>query len=451
MAKFTQQFFQPGWWNVGGKPMRFTKGELSDRCDNTDTFIQANPAGGVPIFPKHPTAGSIEGGPRLADRDARDCLGWVDSTRIDAAGKCHVTYDIQDAKTIQGINNGSIRFSSPEFSASDHVDAKGRNYGRIFRHFSMTPAPRNREQGQITPMQFSEGCIQFSEDDFMGTTKKAAQEKAAQFADDEFKKKANETAEVAEAIDETVDESVDTSPVTPNADEQPTNDTEVTDAGGHPDQQALNALTLRIQEEMGIELPENADAIAVLTAILNMAKAKREAAAELSGDLEITEEPNVAQFSEEANAMIDALKDQCSTLKAEKAVSQHAKNLAAVNASIETAKIPKRLKSRLVERANALQFSEDGQEEPTLTIKEALALYEECFPKSLQFSEDDVEDVEHPDGDNFFKEPGAEQTDEEADKAADEQIERSGFSGTGFSGRSSAYSRDYSKDAVATS
>ncbi len=429
MAKFTQQFFQPGWWNVGGIPRRFTKGELSERCANTDRFIQSNPAGGIPLFPAHKPAGSQEGGPRLSDRDSRDCTGWLHGVSMDSDGKCFLQVDVGDPRTAEGIENKTIRFTSPEMSGGDYVDSKGKNWGPMFRHIATTASPRNREQGPITPMQFSEGCIQFSEDDFMGTTKKAAAEKAAQFADDQFKKKADETAQVAEAIDESADESTDVSPTSPNADELATNDTEVEVANEHPDQQTLNSLVVKIQEIMGIELPENADAIAVLTAILNMAKAKKEAAAELSGDIELTEEPNVAQFSEEATAMIDALKEQNATMKAEKAVALHSKNLAGVNAAIATAKIPKRLRTRLAERANALQFSEEGKEEPTITIKEAIALFEECIPASItQFAEGDVAEDEHPEGDDFFKEEvSKDETAKQAGKAADEQLARAGI------------------------
>ena len=446
MAKFTQQFFQPGWWNVSGKPMRFTKGELSDRCDNTEAFIQANPAGGVPIFPKHPAVGSVEGGPRLADRDARDCLGWVESTKIDGEGKCHVTYDIRDQATITGINNGTIRFSSPEFSAGDHCDAKGRNYGKIFRHFSMTPAPRNREQGKIESAQFSEDCIQFSEDDFMGKTKADVDEKAAQFADDELKKKQS----VVDAIDKAADteEAAEPEPESPiptrNADELPTNDTEVEVDGEHTDQQTLNGLTLQIQEIMGIVLPENADAVAVLTAIVNKAKADKEAAAALSGELEVEEEPSVAQFSEEGQAIVDALREENVALKAKGAAESLVKHRASVTAAIATARIPKRMKSRLSERANALQFAEGGEEEPTLTIKQAIALFEEGIPSSIQFAEEDVAEVDHPEGEAFYEKEGAEQTDEEADRAADEQIANSGFGGGGFTGGTVEYVRDYS-------
>ena len=436
--KFTQQFFQPGWWNVNGSARRFTKGELSDRCDNTDAFIQANPAGGVPIFPSHPTAGSDAGGPRLADRDARDCLGWVDSTRIDAAGKCHVTYDVQDQRTIDGINNGSIRFSSPEFSAAEHIDSKGKNHGKIFRHFSMTAAPRNREQGPITSLQCSEDCFQFTEDDFMGTTKKDVEEKAAQFAHADDPKKLTDNPGDTVAVEE--------ANPTPNADELPTNDAEVAVADEHPDQSALNGLVTQLQDVMGIMLPDGADAIAVLTAILNTAKAKKDAEAVVSGDLDIQEEP-VAQFSEAATAVIEALEEKNRVLNVDRLAASLVKHRASVTAAISTASIPKRLKSRLAERANSLQFSESGEEEPVLRIQEAIALYEECIPKSIQFAEGDVDEAEHPDKTFFDKgADGGEESDASADKGVDEQLKSTGFDGSGFSGKSPAFERDFARD-----
>ena len=452
MAKFTQQFFQPGWWNVGGKPMRFTKGELSDRCDNTDEFIKANPAGGVPIFPKHPLAGSVGGGPRVADRDARDCLGWVDSTRMDAEGKCHVTYDVQDQRTIDGINSGTIRFSSPEFSTHDHKDSRGRNFGRIFRHFAMTAAPRNREQGKITSAQFSEDCIQFSEDDFMGATKKdveakAAEEKATQFAhDDETKKKipeelAAETlapaeTEVSAIAEETASE------------EPPTNETETKVSSEHPDQQVLNGLTMQIMELSGIVLPEGADTVALLTAIANKMKADKENADALSGDIKIEEEP-VAQFSEEATAVIEALQGRIAASDAKEAATAMAQHRADIVATIATAKIPKLMKSRLTGHAASIQFAEGGEEEPRFTVAQVIELVSDCIPASLtQFSEETAVEEEHPDAEEGFFKGGdgpAEESDEEAEKGVDEQLERSGMGDSGFGGKSKTYSRDFTK------
>ena len=454
--KFTQKFFQPGYWNTNGSPRRFTRKELSEYCRNTQAFIDANQGGGIPIFPVHASPGTPEGGPQLSKQDARDNVGWVEGVRIDAAGDCWADYDVVDGRTAECIDSGAIKFTSPEFGAIDHVDSKGKSWGRMFRHMATTATPRNREQGPITSLQCAEDCFQFSEDDFMGKTKKEADDKTkadAQFAEDEAKKK---LAELSEApTNETPAEEPEVTPETPADNEPPTNETEVeveVESEATPEiapdnAQTINDLVMRIKEISGIILPPEADAVATLTAIVNMlAEKQRAELASETGLPEVTEEAPVAQFSEEQRALWDAQNNELASLRAEKAAGVTAHKRAELSMQINAARAPKRLKDRLNGVLGAVQFSEGGggTEEPTFTVGQVLAMVHESLPKSMQFDEDEVGEVEHPDGDKFFKEgDSTEETEAEADAAASEQLSRAGMGEGGFSGASSEYRRSF--------
>lgn len=432
MAKYSHKFFQPGWWKVGGTLRRFTRTELAKRCENTDSFVKANPSGGVPIFPKHPSAGSIDGGPRLRDRDARDNVGWLEGCRIDSKGGCWADYDIADKATVDGLENGTIRFTSPEFSAKNYEDRSGKDWGPMFRHMAMTPAPANRNQGQITPMQFDEDCIQFCEEDFMGTTKAEAEKKAAQFADDEDKK--------------------ETSPPTPNADKQPTNDTEVTVATDNEDDEQIAELVEMLRTETGIELPGNSSTRDLLIALLNMVITERRVKTETTGELPVTEEAP-QQFSDEAQAVINAKDEQIRAMQAKEQAGQLRTRRAKVSAAISAARMPPRAKALLATQATDLQFSDEGAEEPRFTVQQVISIFEDGMPKALQFDDTDVKDVaeeEHPDGKQFFDPANdtGEETDEQADAAAAEQLANAGYGDGGFSGRTAKFSRDYSDAAT---
>ena len=462
--KFTQKFFQPGYWNANGAPRRFTRKELSEYCRNTQAFIEANQEGGIPIFPVHASPGTPEGGPQLSRRDARDNVGWVEGVRIDAAGDCYADYDVLDERTAECIGSGKIKFTSPEFGAVDHVDSKGKSWGKMFRHMATTATPGNREQGPILSLQCSEDFYQFSEDDFMGKTKKEAEAKVeenVQFNEDEAKKRLAELSE-APTNDDTGDAETSSTETT-DTDELPTNEPEVDvepepavepEVDAVPDNaQTINDLVMQIKEISGIILPPEADAVATLTAIVNMLAEKQRAEVASNGGLpQVTEESPVAQFSEEQQAMWDAQQGELATLRAERNAGRMAVKRAEIESDINQARAPKRLKTRLAGILGAVQFSEDGDcpELPTFTIRQVLALVHDAYPKSMQFDEADVTEAAHPEGDKFFnKDDSTEETDEEADKAVDEQLNRAGMGEGGFSGNSSSYRRSYSEQPAA--
>lgn len=458
--RFTHKFFQPGYWNVNGSPRRFTRKELSEYCNNTQAFIDANQDGGVPIFPVHASPGTPEGGPQLSKQDARDNVGWVEGMRINSAGECFADYDVADERTAKCIDNGTIKFTSPEFGAVDHVDSNGKSWGKMFRHMATTATPRNREQGPITSLQCAEDCFQFSEDDFMGKTKKEADDKAktdTQFAEDEARKKLEELSEAptseppAKEEAEPVAENPESEPEVP-----PKNETEVEveDGSDNSEDAEVNAMIVRLVELTGIELPPMASRKEVLTAIINREVTKQEADAAMKGDLPgVTEEAPIAQFSEEQQALWDTQNTELVALRAEKAAGRMAVKRAGMEATIRSARAPKKMKDRLIGMLGAVQFSEDGEgaEEPMFTMQNVLALVHDSLPKSMQFGETDIAEAAHPEGDKFFKEgDSTDESDAEADKAVDEQLANAGMGGEGgFSGDSTEYRRSFGEQPAA--
>jgi hypothetical protein len=94
-------------------------------------------------------------------------------------------------------------------------------------------------------------------------------------------------------------------------------------------------------------------------------------------------------------------------------------------------KLPRGLRERLCEFVETLQFSADAQSEPVVPVAEAVSMIEAAVPEHLQLDdEEELEVSQHPRGEDFFRGPASQMSDEEADRIAAEQLAASGFGPT---------------------
>jgi len=90
-------------------------------------------------------------------------------------------------------------------------------------------------------------------------------------------------------------------------------------------------------------------------------------------------------------------------------------------------KLPKGLRDRLNAFAEKAQWSEDGREQPTLRVSDALAMLEEAIPDRFVLAADHLRQGEHPSGEAFFTGDARQMTDDEAQRIASEQLANTGF------------------------
>lgn len=177
---FEQTFLLPARYRVAPGEFRdFSDSDIKEYVENTRKML----AGGlsVPVFPEHAPPGSPEGGPQFAERegkkipehvaqhlmqrgiqpvqfeDALKNVGWLSDIRWNPqTGAGWYAVEITNPEYANGIKNGSIRFSSPEFREG-YTDGLGRNFGRTIAHIALTPRPRSPLQGHLKPVQMGEG------------------------------------------------------------------------------------------------------------------------------------------------------------------------------------------------------------------------------------------------------------------------------------------------------
>lgn len=327
--------------------------------------------------------------------------GWLKKVLVEDDGAIGWEFDGVPPEIEKGVKDGSIKFTSPEFRFN-YKSADGFYEGPIIRHVAFTPLPKVHDQGAMS-LAMSEGVCIFSEDDFDGPP-----------GDD--KKPDGDKGKSDKPDDKNPDMPANTA-----------------------DDKQLEAVLAHLRTD-GYGLPDDTDASnlveRLLTSCLTKQAAKQQAEAEKAEKEEDEDPPetkdsqNSMPFSEEeitaatpalqakyrkANESAKAAAAQAIQFSEERAATKRKEAAAAVKA----AKLPPALKKNLlgmVEDSNVVQFSEEG-EQPTLTIQRAASLFAEAIPPSLQFDESEAKDVDHPDGEKFFKGDGP-PSDEEAEAIA---------------------------------
>lgn len=394
MAKVTQRrAFAPGVYSG----FVFTEDSLADFVAGTRKAIEAGIS--IPVLKRH--APLAAGDSETVQFAATDGAGELTGVSQNEDGSLDLEFDIRDEETLKGIKSGSIRFSSPEFRRR-YSDSTGRYFGTVMRHVALTPFPRNPHQGPMA-VAMSEAspadCFQCSYEGPMD--------------DDEKDIKASEADDSA-APAETVDP-----PKNPDSPPKATDKTKL-------------AALVEGFGQLGLVLPSDFDisadnAVDLLVTAVNTALKAKETEPEPEPEApEVKDEPAAMPFSEfELAALPPAKRAAIQRMQQDAlqfAEERQKRVRSEAEAALLTSKLPKGLKDKLAARLNSVQFSEAGKELPTLTVQEAASLFSESLPPSLAFDESAVIEEAPPKG-----LMGAAQTDEDAEREAEEQLLRTGY------------------------
>ena len=263
---------------------------------------------------------------------------------------------------------------------------------------------------------------QFSLDQYLGekmpktrrsrVSRKRGLAENVKFADDDRLKKpynGNGEDDLAEAVADNDGGEEDVSP----GDEAPPSEIpdEPTESLDLSAQQKIGERVLADLEKAGIAPPEGVDPVsdpvsflAQLCSALRqraMDEAKSEEDANDDDDpLNVSEEGNVAQFSDHPDPTVRALAEQ---VEAHTRVIRHnrrERGVAVMRSKIQGLRLPPRLKRELLAEAATVQFSEKGT--PTKDVLAKGQQFAKHIPDHLAFDEEPVE-AEHPDGTEYFK------------------------------------------------
>ena len=156
----------PGKYRVGPTTTTELSGrELAGFVADTNAMLRKGLH--VPVWKQHKPINSIEGGPQFSrdDIDSTDSVGWLKGVSLGPNGGISWEAEITDSEAARKIEEGSIRFSSPELKW-DYVDGRDRNHGNVIRHLALTPTPRNPDQGEMVIAMSGDGesidCLQLS-------------------------------------------------------------------------------------------------------------------------------------------------------------------------------------------------------------------------------------------------------------------------------------------------
>lgn len=313
--------------------------------------------------------------------------GWLKKVLVEDDGAIGWEIDAPPPEIEKGVKDGTIKFTSPEFRFN-YRSADGKYEGPIIRHVAFTPLPKAHDQGALT-LAMSEGVCVFSENDFDGPpdADKGGDGDKEKTGDPPAKEKNPDSP--PKATDKTKMEAL---------------------------RECFSVLGAELTSDWTWEKEGAQDEL--LAALKTLAKAKQEQETEQDDpeEPETKDSQNAMPFSEEDIAAMPAAQ-QNKARKANETAKAHAEQVLQFSeersatkrkeaaAAVKSARLPPALKKQLlgmVEDSNVVQFSEEG-EQPTLTIQRAASLFTEAIPPSLQFDESDAKDIEHPDGEKFFK------------------------------------------------
>ena len=412
-----QKALKPDKYLVNGELRTYTAADFQRYANDTNKAISEGFS--IPLLEKHVPVGTAGDGPQKLDasnpgqESGLINRGWLKGLEVDNDGWLIPEFDITDPDVAKGIENGSIKFTSPAF-IDNYVDGHGRQFGDITRHFSVTAKPRSQNQGPFVPVEFSEmatttnrNAVEFSLDDI---------------ADDKEKPEGDKGPE------ENSDPSPEPEAKNPDMPAKATDKTKV-------------AAVIACMSQLGAELPSDFDfasdsAIDILLAALKtLAKSKSEAEQkpEEPEAPETQEAQAPVQFSEDElsklpPAIAAALRER-ETLRKKAVEFAEEKATFARNKSLSDLKamqLPPGLSSKLVSRLEAVNFSESG-EPATLTVLEAAKLFRDSIPAGVLFDEGDTTESAPPEGgEKFFRGEGPPTT-EEAKKINDEWDQAIGY------------------------
>jgi uncharacterized protein (UPF0147 family) len=305
--------------------------------------------------------------------------------------------EVPDADA-SGIESGRLVYTSPELRPR-FVDSQGRDSGPVIAHVALTRRPRNRNQAPLARVEANDvavprhsisktqplpespiqGVLHMSQAVTLGEVgRETASDVASELENDTASERAVETASGV-----------------------------VTEAQGESASAAVNDAENETASETASEVASD-DSVAPYVPA---------AEASLDGDAERDEPGN--ESSEGAGETASGAQDD----EAPQRELHRAEYRQQLTRRILTSqKLPRGLRERLVSAVEAVQLSDDGSEEPTLRVSDAVAMIEESLPPQLALAADELQRPGHPHGEAFFTGDALNLSDEEAARIARDQL-----------------------------
>jgi hypothetical protein len=406
MPIFEQVILTPNRYHIGGGRFRdLTKDDLAEYVQGTQEILDSGIRISVPS--EHPLPGTPEGAPIEEESpqfaDAIRNAGWLKTIRQEKDGSVVAQYEITSSQYADAIRDGSIKYSSPELREG-WLTGTGKKFGRCFTHFALTPKPRNDEQEPL------EEVAQFSLAEIVPTSKTKQKVRAMlgslgvkvpRGPIDLDSSELEQTADtLAKAVALSGVQFAEVAPKSKQGSDGPPQNPEQSQVDENPDMptptsnSGVNEAIIAHLSELGVELPSDfdlAEDFRVLLAALKTASAAQRKSEEEKQEDEkstpnIEEEPMPAgsQFSEEVKQTI-AKKDEL--------LAKYQRN--ELKGAVESCRLPGAGR-KLAEKLETVQFSDEGQEEPTLTITEVVALINEAIPETMTFAADEAQEAKPP-------------------------------------------------------
>lgn len=397
MADFWKDILWPGVHSTSQGTREFSQQDIEDAYASSRTMFKNEIQ--PPLTYEHPPNDDPEGEPQsrrdLEAARAKHTAGWARASRI-KDGRLQFLFRVPDEDAVKRIENGTVKLVSPAIKKlwkKGHLTLKN-----AIKHVAITNKPHNWVQGPFEPVLMSEHD-----------------------GDDELWLSYQEDEEMAD--DERTEDSSDGEGADGGAGNPDLNDR-------NPDQQKLEAVLVLLDEVAGVSLPADTDMDSMLDALLTGLKtakavnAKRDAERktdEGDGDIALEDNLDGVAMSEQENAKLTAMRQRLADQQ-KASIANTIKGMAK--------RVPKAVLDRLTERADTIQMSDEGEEEPSMLLSEVVELLDSSMTNDIteQLSEG-AEEGDHPSGDEF--ETGGGPTDEEMDAINDEYCDKpeSGYLG----------------------
>lgn len=161
---------------------QFTADRLREFVDGTNKAIAAGVP--IPLLKRHaPINASDDDTEQFANSD--EGAGWITKVELEPeTGAIAWEATVPDS-VVKAKEEGTLKFTSPEFRPHYECEKAGVYTGPVIRHFAFTPKPGNPHQGAIETVALEEqvGCFQFSEEDYEGPVKAYEEGEAEAFGE----------------------------------------------------------------------------------------------------------------------------------------------------------------------------------------------------------------------------------------------------------------------------
>lgn len=345
-----------------------------------------------PFLLEHAPPNSPEGSPvnksKWDDKanKVRNGAGWVKRALINENGQMGYEIDVRDEQVAKGLNDGSIKFTSPELR-KQFVTGDGEVIPYVLAHVAATHTPRNPQQATSETIAMA---MQFSIEEM--------EKDDAVLASDEDKMGDGEAEAGKDGSNE--DESKET------PEKEVSEDSGVVAISMH---QSVYDSLIGMLKNKGLALPDDVTPETFGPAML----------AAMSGVNADASDATVVEESPPVQYSLDSINDARLPKLLSRAIKTEAES---IRNGIKSIKIPG-LQKALEKHTGTMQFSADAEELPTLTLGQVVKAVNDSIPEALnklltnnaeQFSVADHPDNEFLNGGTISKERAVQIVDEQA-------------------------------------